>query len=154
MAKVKEQNAAKASPETRHTLPPLPYDFAALEPHIDAQTMQIHHGKHHQAYITNLNNALNKHPELLDKSVEELLRDISSVPEDIRTTVRNNGGGHHNHPLFWTIMAPPAKGGGGEPTGKLADAIKKTFGGFAPFKEQLSTAGTTRFGRGWGRRPR
>ncbi len=120
MAQVKEQHTAAT--ETRHVLPPLPYDFAALEPHIDAQTMQIHHGKHHQAYITNLNNALNKHPALLDKSIEELLRGISSVPEDIRTAVRNHGGGHHNHSLFWMIMAPAGKGGGGEPTGKLADA--------------------------------
>src|SRR3989441_12980221 len=135
---------------TRHTLPPLPYDLAALEPHIDAQTMQIHHGKHHQTYITNLSNALNKHPELLDKSLEELLRGISSVPDDIRTTVRNNAGGHHNHSLFWTIMAPAGKDGGGEPTGKLADAIKRTFGEFAKFKEQLSTAATTQFGSGWG----
>lgn len=133
----------------RHALPPLPYDFGALEPHIDAQTMQIHHGKHHQAYITNLNNALNKHPELLDKSLEELLRGITSVPEDIRTTVRNNAGGHHNHSLFWTIMAPAGKGGGGEPSGNLADAIKRTFGEFAKFKEQLSSAATTQFGSGW-----
>ncbi|HLQ58818.1 MAG TPA: superoxide dismutase [Gemmatimonadales bacterium] len=134
---------------TRHALPPLPYDFGALEPHIDAQTMQIHHGKHHQAYITNLNNALNKHPELLDKSLEELLRGINSVPEDIRITVRNNAGGHHNHSLFWTIMAPAGKGGGGEPSGNLADAIKRTFGEFAKFKEQLSSAATTQFGSGW-----
>jgi Fe-Mn family superoxide dismutase len=148
MAQVKEQRTA--TPETRHVLPPLPYDFAALEPYIDAQTMQIHHGKHHQAYITNLNNALNKHPELLDKTLEDLLRGINSVPEDIRTTVRNNGGGHHNHSLFWTIMAPAGKGGGGEPTGKLADAIRRTFGEFAKFKEQLSNAATTQFGSGWG----
>ena len=150
MTPVTEQNAARTSTETRHTLPPLPYDFAALEPHIDAQTMQIHHGKHHQAYITNLNNALNKHPELRDKSLEDLLRGISSIPEDIRTTVRNNGGGHHNHSLFWTIMAPAGKGGGGEPSGKLADAINRTFGEFAKFKEQLSSAATTHFGSGWG----
>jgi Fe-Mn family superoxide dismutase len=129
-----------------HTLPPLPYDFAALEPTIDAQTMQIHHDKHHQAYVNNLNAALDKHPELHNKSLEELLRQINTVPEDIRTTVRNNGGGHHNHSLFWTIMAPRA---GGEPSGKLADAIKKTFGDFAKFKETLSNAGVTRFGSGW-----
>jgi len=132
----------------KHTLPPLPYDYAALEPHIDALTMQIHHDKHHQAYVNNLNAALDKHPELYEKTLEELLRGINGVPEDIRTAVRNNGGGHHNHSLFWTIMAP-AGTGGGEPRGTLADAIKKTFGGFAPFKEQLSTAGTTRFGSGW-----
>ena len=129
-----------------HTLPPLPYDFAALEPTIDAQTMQIHHDKHHQAYVNNLNGALDKHPELHAKGLEELLRQISTVPEDIRTVVRNNGGGHHNHSLFWTIMAPRA---GGEPSGKLADAIKKTFGDFAKFKETLSNAGVTRFGSGW-----
>jgi superoxide dismutase, Fe-Mn family len=148
MAQVKEHRTA--TPETRHVLPPLPYDFAALEPYIDTQTMQIHHGKHHQAYITNLNNALNKHPELLERSLEDLLRGINSVPEDIRTTVRNNGGGHHNHSLFWTILAPAGKGGGGEPSGKLADGIKHTFGDFAKFKEQLSTAATTQFGSGWG----
>ena len=129
-----------------HTLPPLPYDFAALEPTIDAQTMQIHHDKHHQAYVTNLNAALDKHPELHGKSLEELLRQINTVPEDIRTVVRNNGGGHHNHSLFWTIMAPRA---GGEPSGTLADGIKKAFGDFAKFKEALSNAGVTRFGSGW-----
>ena len=134
---------------SKHTLPPLPYDYAALEPHIDAQTMQIHHGKHHQAYVSNLNAALDKHPALHQKSLEELLRGINGVPEDIRTAVRNNAGGHHNHSLFWAILAPAGKGGGGEPSGALADALKKTFGGFAPFKEQLSTAGTTRFGSGW-----
>ena len=133
----------------KHTLPPLPYEHAALEPHIDAPTMQIHHGKHHQAYVTNLNAALDKHPELYEKNLEELLRGINSVPEDIRTAVRNNGGGHHNHSLFWTIMAPAGKGGGGEPSGALADAIKQAFGGVAPVKEQLSAAGTTRFGSGW-----
>ena len=155
MAPVKEQKAAASAPgastagETRHSLPALPYDFAALEPYIDTQTMQIHHGKHHQTYINNLNNALNKHPELLNKSLEELLRGISSIPDDIRTTVRNNAGGHHNHSLFWTIMAPAGKGGGGEPTGALADAIKRSFGDFAKFKEQLGTAATSQFGSGW-----
>ncbi len=148
MAQVQEQKAAAGS-QTKHTLPELPYDFGALEPHIDTQTMQIHHGKHHQAYVTNLNNALNKHPELLNKSLEDLLRGISSIPEDIRTAVRNHGGGHHNHSLFWTIMAPAGKGGGGEPTGALADAIKRTFGDFAKFKEQLSAAATSQFGSGW-----
>jgi Fe-Mn family superoxide dismutase len=132
-----------------HTLPPLPYDFAALEPYIDAQTMQIHHGKHHQAYINNLNAALDKHPELHKKSLEQLLRGISTVPDDIRTAVRNNGGGHHNHSLFWTVMAPASKGGGGEPDGKLADAIGKTLGGFAKLKEQLAAAAIGRFGSGW-----
>jgi len=149
MAQLKEQSTAKTSAEARHVLPQLPYDFAALEPHIDAQTMQIHHGKHHQAYITNLNTALNKHPELSSQSVEELLRGINSVPEDIRTAVRNHGGGHHNHSLFWTIMAPAGKGGGGEPTGALADAIRKAFGDVAKFKEQLGTAATSHFGSGW-----
>src|SRR6266511_1649315 len=147
MAQVKEPRTAAT--ETRHVLPPLPYDFAALEPHIDAQTMQIHHGKHHQAYITNLNNAPNNHPELSSRSVEELLRGINAVPEDIRTAVRNHGGGHHNHSLFWTIMAPAGKGGGGEPTGALADAIRKTFGDFTKLKEQLGTAATSLFGSGW-----
>jgi Fe-Mn family superoxide dismutase len=129
-----------------HTLPALPYDFGALEPHIDTQTMQIHHGKHHQAYVNNLNAALDKHPELHAKTLDELLRNISAVPEDIRTAVRNNGGGHHNHSLFWTIMAPKA---GGEPTGTLGDAVRKTFGDFAKFKEAMGTAATTRFGSGW-----
>jgi len=143
------RTTAPAERVNKHTLPPLPHDYAALEPHIDAQTMQIHHDKHHQAYVNNLNAALDKHPELYEQTLEELLRGINHVPDDIRTAVRNNGGGHHNHSLFWTIMAPAGKSGGGEPSGTLADAIKKTFGGFAPFKEQLSTAGTTRFGSGW-----
>jgi len=143
------QTTASTERVSKHTLPPLPYDYAALEPHIDAQTMQIHHDKHHQAYVTNLNAALDKHPELYKQTLEDLLRGIIRVPDDIRTAVRNNGGGHHNHSLFWTIMAPAGKAGGGEPSGTLADAIKKTFGGFAPFKEQLSTAGATRFGSGW-----
>jgi len=129
-----------------HQLPPLPYDFAALEPHIDAQTMQIHHDKHHNAYVTNLNAALEKYPELQSKSVEDLLRDISKVPEDIRTAVRNNGGGHMNHTMFWQIMGPK---GGGAPSGALGDAIKSTFGSFDSFKEQFTKAGVTRFGSGW-----
>jgi Fe-Mn family superoxide dismutase len=132
-----------------HTLPALPYDFAALEPHIDAQTMQIHHGKHHQAYVNNLNAALDKHPDLHKKNLEDLLRGINTIPEDIRTAVRNNGGGHHNHSLFWTVMAPAGKGGGGEPTGKLADAVTKTLGGFAKLKEQMAAAAVGRFGSGW-----
>ena len=129
-----------------HTLPPLPYAFDALEPHIDTQTMQIHHGKHHQAYVTNLNAALEKYPELQSKSIEDLLRDINKVPEDIRTAVRNNGGGHMNHTAFWSWMAAKA---GGSPTGALGDAIKSTFGSFDGFKEQFTKAGVTRFGSGW-----
>ena len=129
-----------------HALPPLPYDFAALEPHIDAQTMQIHHGKHHQGYVNNLNAALEKRPELRDRTLEELLRDIQTVPEEIRAAVRNNGGGHHNHSLFWTIMAPK---GGGEPGGKLAGAIKSAFGDVAKLKDLVTNAATTRFGSGW-----
>ena len=129
-----------------HTLPPLHYAHDALEPHIDKQTMEIHHGKHHQAYVTNLNAALEKHPELQSKSVEELIRNISSVPEDIRTAVRNNGGGHANHSMFWQIMGPKA---GGAPTGAIADAIKASFGSFDALKEQLAKAGIGRFGSGW-----
>ena len=129
-----------------HQLPPLPYDFSALEPHIDTQTMQIHHGKHHQTYVTNLNAALEKHPNLQDKGAEDLVRDLGSVPEDIRTAVRNNGGGHVNHTMFWKMMAPNA---GGAPTGAVADAIKASFGGFDAFKEQFAKAGVGRFGSGW-----
>jgi superoxide dismutase, Fe-Mn family len=129
-----------------HQLPPLPYDFAALEPHIDAQTMQIHHDKHHAAYVNNLNAALEKHPDLQSKSVEDLLRDINKVPEDIRTAVRNNGGGHMNHTMFWQIMRPNA---GGSPSGALGDAIKAGFGSFDAFKEQFAKAGVGRFGSGW-----
>ncbi|HEY4304591.1 MAG TPA: superoxide dismutase [Gemmatimonadaceae bacterium] len=128
------------------TLPNLPYAFDALEPHIDSQTMQIHHGKHHQAYVNNLNAAIEKAPELANKSLDDLMRDINSVPESVRTAVRNNGGGHWNHSLFWQIMGPAT---GGEPTGKLADAIKSAFGDFAKFKEQFAAAGTGRFGSGW-----
>jgi superoxide dismutase, Fe-Mn family len=129
-----------------HTLPSLPYAFDALEPHIDAQTMQIHHGKHHQAYVTNLNAALDKQPELHQKPLDALLAGIASVPEAIRTAVRNNGGGHWNHSMFWQIMGPNA---GGEPKGALADAIKSAFGDFAKFKEQVAAAGVGRFGSGW-----
>src|SRR5215218_3729425 len=128
-----------------HELSKLPYDFAALEPHIDAQTMQIHHGKHHQAYVTNLNTALEKAPELQGKSIDDLLNGLNSVPEAIRTAVRNNGGGHWNHTKFWTWMAPK----GGEPTGAVADAIQDSFGGLDKFKEQWAAAGTGRFGSGW-----
>ncbi|MBI5650856.1 MAG: superoxide dismutase [Chloroflexi bacterium] len=129
-----------------HQLPALAYSFDALEPHIDARTMEIHHDKHHAAYVTNLNAALEKFPALQAKSIEALLKEIASVPEEIRTAVRNNGGGHMNHTMFWEIMGPHA---GGEPTGALADALNKAFGSFAAFKEQLAKAGMTRFGSGW-----
>jgi superoxide dismutase, Fe-Mn family len=129
-----------------HTLPPLPYPANALEPHIDAQTMEIHHGKHHNAYVTNLNAALEKAPELADKSLEDLLRNLNSVPEAVRTAVRNNGGGHWNHTQFWQTMGP---NGGGGPTGKLADAINAAFGDFEKFKEAFNAAGVGRFGSGW-----
>ena len=129
-----------------HSLPALPYAFDALEPHIDATTMQIHHGKHHQAYVNNLNAALDKHSQLHEKSLEALLADLNSVPDDVRTAVRNNGGGHWNHSLFWTLMAA---GGGGDPTGALGTAITTTFGSFASFKEQFAAAGVSRFGSGW-----
>jgi len=129
-----------------HALPPLPYAFDALEPHIDKQTMEIHHGKHHAAYVNNLNAALEKHPELQSKSAEDLIRGINSVPDDIRTAVRNNGGGHVNHTMFWQVMAPKA---GGPPTGAIADAINSSFGSFDAFKEQFSKAGVGRFGSGW-----
>lgn len=129
-----------------HTLPPLPYSFDALEPHIDRQTMEIHHGKHHQAYINNLNAALEKHPALQAKTVEDLIANLSAVPEDIRTAVRNNGGGHANHSLFWQIMAPNA---GGAPTGAVADAITSSFGSFDKLKEQFAKAAGGRFGSGW-----
>ena len=128
------------------TLAPLPYAYDALEPHLDARTMEIHHAKHHQAYITNLNKALEGHPDLQKKSVEELLRGLPSVPEAIRTAVRNNAGGDANHTLFWSVMKP---NGGGEPTGPLAEGIAKKFGGFAKFKEQFTEAAMKRFGSGW-----
>ena len=129
-----------------HTLPDLPYAFSALEPYIDALTMETHHDKHHAAYVKNLNAALEKHPELQTQSVEELLRSINTVPEDIRTAVRNNGGGHANHSMFWTIMAPEA---GGPADGKVGEAIEKSFGSYAQFQEQFNDAGTKRFGSGW-----
>jgi Fe-Mn family superoxide dismutase len=129
-----------------YTLPPLPYPTNALEPHIDAQTMEIHHGKHHNAYVTNLNAALEKAPELADKSLDDLLRNLNSVPEAVRTAVRNNGGGHWNHSQFWKTMAPNA---GGKPTGKLATAIDAAFGDFEKFKEAFNAAGAGRFGSGW-----
>src|SRR6476620_9007874 len=129
-----------------HTLPALPYDAAALEPHIDAQTMTIHHDKHHAAYVNNLNTALENHADLQSKSPEDLIRDLNSLPEAIRGAVRNNGGGHVNHSMFWQIMKP---GGGGEPTGALAQAITSELGGCASFKEAFAKAAATRFGSGW-----
>lgn len=129
-----------------HELPPLPYGYDALEPHIDKQTMTLHHDKHHAAYVNNLNAALEKHPELSSKSAEDLIRDLSAVPEDIRTTVRNNGGGHVNHSMFWKIMKP---GVGGEPKGQLADLLRQSFGDFESFKKQFNEAGTKQFGSGW-----
>ncbi len=130
-----------------HELPSLPYDFAALEPHVDETTMRIHHGKHHAGYVSKLNAALEKHPQLADWPVEKLLAQLSELPEDIRTAVRNNGGGHANHTLFWSIMSP---NGGGEASGDLEKAIKDAFGDFAGFKGQLSDAAAGRFGSGWG----
>jgi superoxide dismutase, Fe-Mn family len=127
-------------------LPPLPYDYSALEPHIDTQTMQLHHDKHHAAYVTNLNNAV-QGTQFENMNVEELMRRINEVPENIRTAVRNNGGGHVNHTMFWEIMKP---NGGGQPNGALADAVNQTFGGFDQFKAQLNDAATKRFGSGWG----
>lgn len=132
--------------EAAFKLPPLPYDYNALEPHIDAATMKFHHDRHHAAYVKNLNDAVNKNPQLKGKSVEEMLRDLSMVPEDVRTTIRNNGGGHLNHSMFWEIMSPK---GGGEPTGSIAQAIKETFGSFDSLKEQFNEAGAKRFGSGW-----
>jgi superoxide dismutase, Fe-Mn family len=129
-----------------YELLPLPYPFDALEPHIDAKTMEIHHDKHHQTYVTNANNALKDHPDLANKPVEELISNLNAVPENIRTTVRNNAGGHANHTLFWKILSP---NGGGEPKGELATAINSTFGGFEPFKEKVNAAGAARFGSGW-----
>lgn len=127
-------------------LPALPYSNDALEPHIDAQTMEIHHDRHHNTYVTNLNAALESAPELQSKGLEELIGDLDSVPESIRTAVRNNGGGHHNHSLFWTVIGP---NGGGAPSGALAEAIDSDLGGFDKFKEDFAKAATTRFGSGW-----
>ena len=129
-----------------HSVPPLPYDYNALEPHIDEQTMRIHHDKHHAAYVNNLNAALEKHPDLQGKSAEDLIKDINSIPEAIRTAVRNNGGGHINHTMFWEIMGPNK---GGAPTGAIGEAITSTFGDFETFKTQLNDAGVKRFGSGW-----
>jgi Fe-Mn family superoxide dismutase len=141
-----QTSAQGAAPQMAHTLPALPYSFDALEPHIDAKTMEIHHDKHHAAYVTNLNKALEGQADLANLSVEQLLAGISKVPENIRMAVRNNGGGHMNHSLFWKILK---KGGGGEPGGELGEAIKSTFGNFADFKTKFGAAATTRFGSGW-----
>lgn len=130
----------------KHELPALPYAYDALEPHIDAQTMEIHHSRHHATYVNNLNAALEGHEALQQKTVEELISDLNSVPESIRTAVRNNGGGHANHTLFWEIMGP---NGGGKPTGALADAINETFGSFEKFQEEFTKAAVGRFGSGW-----
>ena len=129
------------------TLPDLPYPADSLEPHIDARTMEIHHGKHHAAYVANLNKAIEGHADLAAKSIDDLMRELSKVPEAIRTPVRNNGGGHANHSLFWQLMKKG--GGGGAPKGELASAIDKKFGGFEKFQEQFANAGVTRFGSGW-----
>ena len=130
-----------------HECPPLPYDYNALEPHIDEQTMRIHHDKHHQGYVNKLNAALEKHSDLANRDVQDLLRDLNQIPDDIRTAVRNNGGGHANHSLFWTVMSP---NGGGEPSGDLGDAIKETFDGFNGFKERFGSTAAGQFGSGWG----
>lgn len=129
-----------------YTLPDLPYAFDALEPYIDEETMHLHHDKHHNTYVTNLNAAIEKHPELGEKTIEELLSDMDAVPTDIKTAVRNNGGGHANHSFFWKIMAPNA---GGEPTGAIKEAIDEAFGDFATFKEEFKKAAAGRFGSGW-----
>jgi len=129
-----------------YTLPDLPYAYDALEPTIDEETMHLHHDKHHAGYVTKTNKALENHPELAELSIEDLMKKLDTVPEDIKTAVRNNGGGHANHSLFWEILSP---NGGGEPTGELADAIKETFGDFESFKEKFSAAATGRFGSGW-----
>ncbi len=131
---------------TKFTLPELPYSFDALVPHIDEETMKIHHGRHHNTYVTNLNAALEGNSEFQEKSLEELLENLADLPESIRTAVRNNGGGHANHSLFWEILSP---NGGGEPTGELAEAITAAFGSFTAFKEEFAKAATTRFGSGW-----
>jgi superoxide dismutase, Fe-Mn family len=136
--------------EMAYELPPLPYDYAALEPFIDADTMHFHHDKHHQAYVTNANGALEKHPELAKKSVDDLLRGLATVPDDVRTVLQNNAGGHSNHSIFWTIMGPAGQAGiGGEPTGAIADQIKADFGDFASFQKAFNDAGAKRFGSGW-----
>ncbi|MGH9916622.1 MAG: superoxide dismutase, partial [Pyrinomonadaceae bacterium] len=143
-------NATAATDATRpadsFTLPPLGYDYSALEPYIDAQTMMLHHDKHHQTYVTNLNTAVGKYPDLQKKSPEELITNLNSIPEEIRAAVRNNGGGHVNHTMFWKLMKP---NGGGPPTGAIADSIKSVFGSFDTFKKQFNETGLKRFGSGW-----
>ena len=129
-----------------YTLPDLPYAYDALEPYIDEETMHLHHDKHHNTYVTNLNSAIEKYPELGEKTIEELLSDMDAIPTDIKTAVRNNGGGHANHSFFWEIMAPNA---GGEPTGEIKEAINEAFGDFSSFKEEFKKAAAGRFGSGW-----
>jgi Fe-Mn family superoxide dismutase len=136
----------QAIAQKAHELPPLPYAYEALEPYIDSETMHLHHDKHHATYVNTLNTAIEKHPELASKSAEDLLRNLNSVPEDIRTTVRNHGGGHVNHTMFWQIMGPKT---GGEPSGALADEIRKAFGSFDEFKTKFNDAGAKQFGSGW-----
>ena len=141
-----EVNTEVAQNQAAIQLPPLPYAYDALQPHIDARTMRFHHDNHHATYVKNLNAALEKHPELKGRSIEQILRNIDNVPEGIRTTVRNNGGGHVNHSMFWQIMSP---NGGGNPTGEIGKAIAKEFGSFAQFQQQFNDAGTKHFGSGW-----
>lgn len=156
-AEKRNTQPGNASGQTQHqgdtkmgfTLPDLPYEFKALEPHIDAMTMRIHHGKHHAAYIANVNKALEGHPDWAARSIEDLVAEVAKAPEAIRTAVRNNGGGHYNHSLFWKSLAPAGKQGGGEPTGELAAAITRDLGGFAAFKEAFGKAAASRFGSGW-----
>lgn len=146
-AELSQAGGAQPDPKTMaFELPPLPYNYNALEPYIDAQTMRFHHDNHHATYVKNLNAAIDKHPELKGKPVEALLSNLNSVPEDIRTTVRNNGGGHVNHTMFWQIMSP---NGGGEPTGAIAAAIKQTFGSFDAFKQKFNETASNHFGSGW-----
>ncbi|PSB27895.1 superoxide dismutase [Stenomitos frigidus] len=140
------ESPEKPAAQAAFTLPPLPYAYNALEPHIDERTMQFHHDKHHAAYVKGLNAAVERYPQLQGKTAEDLLRNLNRVPEDVRTSIRNNGGGHVNHTMFWSIMGPKA---GGEPTGELATAIQKNFGSFAEFQKQFNEAGTKRFGSGW-----
>jgi superoxide dismutase, Fe-Mn family len=144
--KSSQDKQTQSSQSQAFTLPPLPYDYKALEPHIDAATMQFHHDKHHATYVKNLNEAVSKYPQLKNKTAEQLIQSLNSLPQDIRTTVRNNGGGHINHTMFWEIMGP---NGGGAPTGAIAAAITKSFGSFDNFKKEFNEAGTKRFGSGW-----
>lgn len=142
--------ASHVAHQVGYELPPLPYAYEALEPFIDKETMHLHHDKHHQAYITNANGAFEKHPELAAKSVDDLLRNLNAIPEDVRTVLRNNAGGHSNHSMFWNIMAPPKSGGGGAPSGPLADQIKANFGDFEAFKKTFNETTAKQFGSGWG----